>query len=307
MEFNPKVSIIIPVFNGSRFLGEAVDSALNQTYENIEVIVVNDGSNDEEKTESIAKSYDDKIRYFVKENGGVASALNLGIKKSEGNYISWLSHDDVYYANKVEAQINFLSGSFKDTVLYSDFEIINDKSKSLSIRKVEHIEPECFRYFLMVTSPIHGCTALIPKNCFDKYGLFDESMRTTQDYDLWFRLSDKVDFIHMPEVLIKSRCHEEQGTNTMKRLHITECDDLLLGFLKAIPKEEIVLGSNKPLGLSYAEIGLKFINRGFLKASRFSTGLSVANLFNQPFENMILTLALLCRVYIRTIFRRHGA
>lgn len=307
MNFKPKVSIIIPVYNGSRFLREAVDSALNQTYENIEVIVVNDGSSDEGQTESIAKSYGDKIKYFYKENGGVASALNLAIKKSEGDYISWLSHDDVYYANKIETQINFLSASPQDAVLYSDYEIINDKSKSQSIRKVEHIEPGQFRYFLMVSSPVHGCTVLIPKNYFDKYGLFNESMRTTQDNDLWFRFAEKIDFIHIPEVLIKSRHHEEQGTNTMKELHSTECDELFLGFIKSISKEEILLASGKPLGLSYAEIGFSFINSGFLNASRFSTGLSVENFFNQAFNNMILTLVLLCRIYMKTIFRRNSA
>ncbi len=86
--FNPLVSIIIPVYNGSNYVKEAIDSALAQTYKNIEVIVVNDGSTD--NTEKIVKSYGDKIRYFYKENGGVASALNLAIENSKGEYISWL-------------------------------------------------------------------------------------------------------------------------------------------------------------------------------------------------------------------------
>ena len=84
--FNPLVSIIIPVYNGSNYVKEAIDSALAQTYKNIEVIVVNDGSTD--NTEKIVKSYGDKIRYFYKENGGVASALNLAIENSKGEYIS---------------------------------------------------------------------------------------------------------------------------------------------------------------------------------------------------------------------------
>ena len=98
----PLVSIIIPVYNGSNYVKEAIDSALAQTYKNIEVIVVNDGSTD--NTEKIVKSYGDKIRYFYKENGGVASALNLAIENSKGEYISWLSHDDVYYPNKIQEQ-----------------------------------------------------------------------------------------------------------------------------------------------------------------------------------------------------------
>ncbi len=79
MSFNPNVSIVIPVYNGANFLAEAIDSALMQSYNNIEVIVVNDGSCDDGKTEAIANSYGNRIRYFHKENGGVATALNLGI------------------------------------------------------------------------------------------------------------------------------------------------------------------------------------------------------------------------------------
>ena len=78
--FHPLVSIIIPVYNGANYMREAIDSALAQTYRNIEIIVVNDGSNDNGETERIALSYGDKIKYFHKENGGVSSALNLGIQ-----------------------------------------------------------------------------------------------------------------------------------------------------------------------------------------------------------------------------------
>ncbi|MBO5570669.1 MAG: glycosyltransferase, partial [Clostridia bacterium] len=78
--FLPKVSIVIPVYNGANFLREAIDSALGQTYPNIEILVVNDGSDDGGETESIALSYGNQIRYFRKENGGVATALNFGIE-----------------------------------------------------------------------------------------------------------------------------------------------------------------------------------------------------------------------------------
>ena len=87
----PLVSIIIPVYNGSNFMREAIDSALAQTYPNIEILVINDGSTD--NTREIALSYGDKIRYFEKENGGVATALNLGIREMRGEYFSGLSHE----------------------------------------------------------------------------------------------------------------------------------------------------------------------------------------------------------------------
>ena len=97
MDINPKFSIIIPVYNGSNYLEEAINSALAQTYQNIEIVVVNDGSNDGGKTETIARSFGDKIRYFSKENGGVSSALNFGIKQMTGEWFAWLSHDDSFF------------------------------------------------------------------------------------------------------------------------------------------------------------------------------------------------------------------
>ena len=113
--FNPLVSIVIPVYNGENYLEEAIESALAQTYNNIEIIVVNDGSVD--NTDAICKKYKNKIRYFKKENGGVASALNLAIEKMQGKYFSWLSHDDLYFPQKIENQINFLVGK-KIKILY---------------------------------------------------------------------------------------------------------------------------------------------------------------------------------------------
>ena len=103
-----KVTIIIPVYNGSNYVREAIDSALAQTYKNIEILVVNDGSTDEGATRDICLSYGDKITYYEKENGGVSTALNLGIEKMTGDYFSWLSHDDLYYPDKIEKQMKEL-------------------------------------------------------------------------------------------------------------------------------------------------------------------------------------------------------
>jgi glycosyltransferase involved in cell wall biosynthesis len=97
----PKVSIVVPVYNGADYLHEAIDSAFAQTYPNIEVVVVNDGSKDDGQTERIALSYGEALRYFCKPNGGVASALNRGIAEMSGEFFSWLSHDDLYTKDKI--------------------------------------------------------------------------------------------------------------------------------------------------------------------------------------------------------------
>ena len=124
-EFSPLVSIVIPVYTGANYVAEAIDSALNQTYKNIEIIVVNDGSTD--NTEKIVKSYGDKVRYFCKENGGTSTALNVGIKNMKGEYFSWLSHDDMYYPKKIFYQIEELKKlENKDTIIMTDLDGINE-------------------------------------------------------------------------------------------------------------------------------------------------------------------------------------
>src|SRR5262245_7173783 len=116
----PLVSIVIPVYNGSPYLREAINSALAQTYPNLEVIVVNDGSTDDGETARIACSYGKRIRYFAQDNGGVASALNRGLEKMQGEFFSWLSHDDMYTPDKIEKQVAAVQGSGQKSVVYCD-------------------------------------------------------------------------------------------------------------------------------------------------------------------------------------------
>jgi hypothetical protein len=215
----PKVSIIIPVYNGSNYLRQAIDSALGQTYLNIEVIVVNDGSSDGGETDEIARSYGERIRYFYKENGGVASALNLSIEKMEGVYFSWLSHDDVYYPEKIEKQISFSLNIDKNVILYSDYNYIDEKSRYLRTMAIHDIPSSQFKAELLCQSElINGCSLLIPRNCFAQTGLFDVRLHTIQDYDMWFRMSEQFDFVHIPAVLVGTRIHRGQGTWARREL-----------------------------------------------------------------------------------------
>lgn len=280
MTFNPKVSIIIPVYNGANYMREAIDSALAQTYDNIEIVVVNDGSGDGGKTEEVALSYGDKIRYFHKENGGVATALNLGIQKMTGEYFSWLSHDDVYHPHKVQCQVDYLSRmEDKNIILYSDFECINDKSRSVALFRIKNLHPDEFRLALITGYPIHGCTALIPKKCFDTVGLFDPDLKTTQDYDLWFKMSGEFKFIHTPDILVKSRIHAEQGSRTIPN-HLAECNKLYTGFLNQISTETSKYGTEF-LTSFFCKTAFNLLERKFDEAARRSFQLAVNNITEQ--------------------------
>ncbi len=231
MNDKPLVSIIIPVYNGANYMREAINSALEQTYKHCEIIVVNDGSSDDGATEKIAQSYGNSIVYRLKENGGVATALNYGIQASNGEYISWLSHDDVYYPHKIEKQIEFLETVGKKTVLYSDFDLINALSNIIATVHVDAPEPEMIAPALLAATPIHGCTVLVPKVAFDTVGLFNPRLRTVQDYDMWLRFSYHYPFYHMREVLVRGRQHPEQDSVKVRRLCKSEsaafCGELI--------------------------------------------------------------------------------
>lgn len=220
--FYPLVSIIIPVYNGSDYLSEAINSALDQTYRNIEIIVVNDGSTDGGKTEDIAVSYGNKIKYIPKENGGVATALNAGIKNMKGEYFSWLSHDDLYYRNKIEQQVKKISVTQKKVFIYSDLELINEKNEHLGFLKLKNIYRKNPQLSL-IFNQINGCTTLIHKDILYDCGLFPEKCKTTQDYHLWISIfSGNYSIIHCDEILIKSRLHRQQGSLTMTEVHKAE-------------------------------------------------------------------------------------
>lgn len=263
--FCPKVSIIIPVLNGADYLSEAVESALRQTYNNLEVIVVDDGSEDQGATEAVAKSFGDKIRYVFQENGGVAAALNRGVKEMTGEYFSWLSHDDVYCPNKIEAQIRELAAVVdpEHTILYSDYGVFSGTSSLAVPVKLPSVSPEDFRYFITTNNVLHGCTLLVPKAAFEKYGLFDKRLRTTQDYDLWFRLAARYKFVHIAAMLVKARSHENQGTVRMKDTVLEECNALLAGFVARMSEAELTRGSGKALGPAYLEVASNLRKRGF--------------------------------------------
>ena len=240
MQSSSKVTIVIPVYNGSNYMREAIDSALAQTYENIEILVVNDGSKDGGKTREIALSYGDRIRYFEKENGGVATALNLAIQEMQGEYFSWLSHDDVYYPDKIQAEIEYLQKiGRRDIIVYSNLDFIDSESKVISSLEVEHCDPEKFRIRLVCGGLVHGCTLLIPRECFERLGTFNPALRYTQDYDLWFRFAGACKFHHVSRSLIKARQHPEQGSSKTNIANIKECNNLHIGFLKQLSFEEI--------------------------------------------------------------------
>ncbi|MFC6283197.1 MULTISPECIES: glycosyltransferase [Polaromonas] len=293
---DPLVSIVIPVYNGSNYLAEAIESALSQTYSNIEILVINDGSTDDGKTERVAQSYGSRIRYFSKENGGVASALNMGIEKMAGSFFSWLSHDDLFVSEKIVRQMDALAhAASSESICYSNYYVFTDDPADTVPISLKGVPPEHFRYWLTVENVLHGCTLLIPKAAFTTCGTFNTSLRTTQDYDLWFRMAKKFAFVHVPEMLVKARSHAHQDSHKLAGTALKECDALLSGFVAQLGIDELKAGSGQPGAVSYARVAASMRSRGFVEAGLVATKLCIKHLSGESPYTKVLALFVLTR------------
>jgi len=213
---SPLVSIVIPVYNGSNYLKEAIDSALAQTYKNIEILVINDGSNDGDLTHELALSFGHKINYYKKVNEGVASALNFGISKMQGEYFSWLSHDDIYKSDKIEKQISFVNNNKEIKIVGGNFEsfAFNDSTTEFNIKK-DFIFKNAYD---VLNNWLFFCTMLIHKDCLFTE-IFNLKNSDCQDLEAQLYLIKYHRFHIVNEIVMTQRVHKESGTHKNFKLH----------------------------------------------------------------------------------------
>jgi glycosyltransferase involved in cell wall biosynthesis len=247
-DFAPLVTIVIPVYNGENYMREAIDSALAQTYKNIEIIVVNDGSID--STEEIALSYGDKIQYFAKRNGGVATAVNLAIENMRGEYFSWLSHDDVYLPNKIERQIQELASlDNKNTIICSNYFICDANLDVLEKSLLEYREASVlinYPIFATLMWYISFGTLMISRQVLQEAGNFNSKLICVQDYDFYFRrlLKYPLKFVH--DTLICCRDHQSRNSNNSSLLLLKEAANLWREILEGVTEDDLInIGMSK--------------------------------------------------------------
>ena len=239
---HPLVSIIIPVYNGSNFLATAIQSTLEQTYTNIEVIVVNDGSQDDGTTAKIAREYGEKIRYIEKKNGGVASALNYGIKHMRGEYFSCLSHDDFYAPEKIATQMQLLLSVTEPAVAFCGFTSVSTEGEARTIETIPERAQKDIQCALAVDPfvVLNGCTLLIPRIAFELCGTFDENLQTTQDYDLWWRIAEKFSFLYVDQSLVSYRLDTSQTNSSIIPSCLQKEDAIHAQMIASLPAGRIM-------------------------------------------------------------------
>jgi len=214
----PKVSIIIPTYNYGRYIQKAIDSVLAQTFQDFEIIVVDDGSIDNTR-EIIECQYKDKVRYFYQEHKGAPAARNRGIEESKGEYLVFLDADDYFLPENLEKKIKFLDTHPKYGWVYSDGYFIDEttqKKERASVRlgynklgvKAGNILRE-----LLIKPIIPTLAVMIRKECLEKVGDFDERLPCLQDYDLWIRVASLYSVGYIDEPLYVKVLHRESISN----------------------------------------------------------------------------------------------
>lgn len=204
----PVVTIVIPTYNQQRYLAEAVQSALAQTYLDREVLVIDDGSTD--RTPAILDQFGSAIRWVRKENGGTASALNLGIREARGTWVAWLSSDDAFLPDKLERQMALVSQQPHCDVVYTDWYVVDADGAVTS-----HLHSPTFpTRKKLIAGLVRGCvingsTTLVRRSAYERVGLFDESLVQAHDWDMWLRLARDYAFGHVPQPLLRYRWHGE--------------------------------------------------------------------------------------------------
>ncbi len=185
-----KVSVIVPAYNKAELTVKTVESILSQDYQNIEIIVVNDGSTDD--TEKKLQVFRDRIKYHKKDNGGACSARNFGISVAEGEYIALIDCDDVYYPNKISKSVQLLDSHPEFGFMHTAAKLIDDSDNIVGYHSYPNSQVKGqISHRLVLDNFINNPTVVIRKECFDKVGLFDESIFMPADWDMWIRLSEE--------------------------------------------------------------------------------------------------------------------
>ena len=246
MKFNPLISVVVPVYNGADYVGEAIETILSQTYREFEIIVVNDGSTDDGATQRAIEPYLDRVKYLEQANGGVAAALNTGIENMTGDYFAWLSHDDLFLPNKLESQVTILNDLIdKKVVIYSDYAIVNfQKEHMYDVILDAYMLKSSSNHMPVLRGCLNGCTMLIHRKIFESCGSFKTDLRHTQDYDMWERMCWDFPMIHQAEVTVHQRVHDAQDSKRWDA--IPECDALWINIIKKrdVETREEISGSS---------------------------------------------------------------
>ena len=257
-----KASVILPCFNGARWISRVVESILAQTYKHFELVIIDDGSTD--NSQEIIASYlrDERIRYIFQKNRGFSATINRGIAESSGCLIGFIGQDDLWMPNKLEFQVKYFSKHKDVALVCSDYYTIDSEDRIIGMvnPKVPAFpsKQELIKQ-LFLNNFIGFETVLVKRKCFDVVGLFDERMIAFSDHDMWLRIAGRFDIAYLDLFLVRKREHELQLS---KATDIVLKDEFLL-VMKATDRYPFLKEvERKKLASLYYSWGLMLLQKG---------------------------------------------
>lgn len=212
----PLISVVVPVYNGEKTIKETIESVLNQTFSNLELIVIDDGSQDS-TLNVIANIEDLRLKVFSYQNGGVAISRNRGIQEAGGEFIAFLDADDLWTSDKLESQLKALQSNPQAAVAYSWVDYINESGEFLHNGNHISINGNAYKQLLVENILENGSNPLIRKDALIEVGGFNQSLTPAEDWDMWLRLAACYDFVTVasPQILYRTLSHSG-STNVLK-------------------------------------------------------------------------------------------
>ncbi|HEU4432397.1 MAG TPA: glycosyltransferase family A protein [Pyrinomonadaceae bacterium] len=300
----PTVTVVIPVYNAARYVGEALDSLHAQTFKDFEVIVVNDGSDDSEELERILKSHPLPLTYISQENKGVSAARNMGVRVGRGEFYAQLDADDQWMPDYLEVQLGILKDDPAVSLVYPNATIIGEGATSgLEFMKINPSEGEVnFESLVRQKCVIMTCVTARMSAIRDA-GMFDESIRSCEDFDLWLRIvqqGGRIVYHRRPLVLYRRR----EGSLSSDRVWMTR--NLLGVFEKCAATFELTPAERKLLAATIDEqramLNL-FEGRHALRAGKTSAALASFEKANKHLRRAKLSAAIVLLRYVPGLVR----
>jgi glycosyltransferase involved in cell wall biosynthesis len=219
----PLVSAIVPVYNGERFLKAALDSALAQTCQDIEIIVIDDGSTDSSGAiaDDYAARHPGKFVVIHQPNGGLVVARNAGLAVARGRYVALLDADDEWLPHHLAASVEVLEKNPRVGLVHSNLERINvDGSKSLSVKRFWNRGMDPFATVYLRREHVSCSTAVLRRELVDRVGRFDVAFNRIgcEDRDLWLRCAVETEFVFIDEVHLRYRMHNENMSGNFEKM-----------------------------------------------------------------------------------------
>ncbi len=238
-----RLSVIIPTYNRADFIQRAIESVFTQTHKVDEIIVVNDGSND--NTDIILATYKN-IKVIKTKNQGVSHARNVGIKEAKNEWIAFLDSDDEWQKDKIKKQIDFHLQNPKILFSHSEEKWIRRGKEIKYPKSLKKPSGECFLQNIS-TCRIAASSVMMHKSIFEDIGFFDEGLRVCEDFDMWLRVSLKYKIGLLKERLITKYAGHPQLSSTIfaiDRYHIYSLEKFLYSKYKDAVKKEIIKKCN---------------------------------------------------------------